>query len=85
MLTLTCWVMLGCLWPRAAARNRTSAACLTATQASALSMQIGMSIGVTPRFVTAHSTHTRAVNGRYKRFTDLMPKSCLLTTTRAEF
>lgn len=41
-------------------------------EASALSMQIGASIGVTPRFATAHlTTHNRAVNGRYKRFTDL--------------
>ncbi|MGF1739977.1 DUF1864 family protein [Vibrio profundum] len=41
-------------------------------EASALSMQIGASIGVTPRFATAHlTTHNFAVNGRYKRFTDL--------------
>lgn len=41
-------------------------------EASALSLQIGASIGVTPRFATAHlTTHNRAVNGRYKRFTDL--------------
>lgn len=41
-------------------------------EASALAMQIGASIGVTPRFATAHlTTHNKAVNGRYKRFTDL--------------
>ncbi|MCL9783400.1 DUF1864 family protein [Vibrio sp. S4M6] len=41
-------------------------------EASALSMQIGASIGVTPRFATAHlTTHNFAVNGQYKRFTDL--------------
>ncbi|QSX29902.1 PrnB family protein [Shewanella cyperi] len=41
-------------------------------EASALAMQIGASIGVTPRFATAHlTTHNRAHNGLYKRFTDL--------------
>lgn len=41
-------------------------------EASALAMHIGASIGVTPRFATAHlTTHNRAVNGVYKRFTDL--------------
>lgn len=41
-------------------------------EASALSMHIGASIGVTPRFATAHlTTHNKAVNGVYKRFTDL--------------
>ncbi len=41
-------------------------------EASALAMHIGASIGVTPRFATAHlTTHNRAVNGIYKRFTDL--------------
>lgn len=41
-------------------------------EASALALQIGASIGVTPRFATAHlTTHNRAVNGRYKRFTNL--------------
>lgn len=41
-------------------------------EASALAMHIGASIGVTPRFATAHlTTHNRAVNGLYKRFTDL--------------
>ena len=42
------------------------------TDASALAMHIGASIGVPPRFATAHlTTHNRAVNGVYKRFTDL--------------
>ncbi|MCE9687971.1 DUF1864 family protein [Shewanella sp. AS16] len=41
-------------------------------EASALAMHIGASIGVTPRFATAHlTTHNRAHNGLYKRFTDL--------------
>ncbi|MCL1089822.1 DUF1864 family protein [Shewanella profunda] len=41
-------------------------------EASALAMHIGASIGVTPRFATAHlTTHNRAHNGVYKRFTDL--------------
>ncbi|MGL4640816.1 MAG: PrnB family protein, partial [Shewanella sp.] len=41
-------------------------------EASALAMHIGASIGVTPRFATAHlTTHNRAHNGIYKRFTDL--------------
>ncbi|MGI2261092.1 PrnB family protein [Shewanella sp. GXUN23E] len=40
--------------------------------ASALAMHIGASIGVTPRFATAHlTTHNRAFNGIYKRFTSL--------------
>ncbi|GIU11231.1 MULTISPECIES: monodechloroaminopyrrolnitrin synthase PrnB family protein [unclassified Shewanella] len=42
------------------------------TEASALAMHIGASIGVTPRFSTAHlTTHNRAHQGLYKRFTDL--------------
>lgn len=41
-------------------------------EASGLAMQIGASIGVTPRFATAHlTTHNKSVNGVYKRFTDL--------------
>ncbi|WP_028773619.1 PrnB family protein [Shewanella waksmanii] len=49
-------------------RERTS----PLVEASALAMHIGASIGVTPRFATAHlTTHNRAVNGVYKRFTDL--------------
>lgn len=42
-------------------------------EASALALHIGASIGVTPRFATAHlTTHNRAINGKYKRFTDLI-------------
>ncbi|WP_105201146.1 MULTISPECIES: PrnB family protein [unclassified Pseudoalteromonas] len=42
------------------------------TAASTLAMHIGASIGVTPRFATAHlTTHNSAENGVYKRFTDL--------------
>lgn len=41
-------------------------------EASALAMHIGASIGVTPRFATAHlTTHNKALNGAYKRFTHL--------------
>ncbi|WNC67955.1 DUF1864 family protein [Thalassotalea nanhaiensis] len=41
-------------------------------EASALAMHIGASIGVTPRFATAHlTTHNKAFNGTYKRFTHL--------------
>mgnify|MGYP005989558517 CR=1 FL=1 len=41
-------------------------------EASTLAMHIGSSIGVTPRFSTAHlCTHNQAVDGLYKRFTDL--------------
>jgi hypothetical protein len=41
-------------------------------EASALAMQLGASLGVTPRFATSHlTTHNTAVNGRYKRFTTL--------------
>ena len=40
--------------------------------ASGLAMNIGASIGVTPRFATAHlTTHNKAVDGVYKRFTNL--------------
>lgn len=42
------------------------------TEASGLAMHIGASIGVTPRFATAHlTTHNKALNGVYKRFTNL--------------
>ena len=41
-------------------------------EASTLAMHIGASIGVTPRFATAHlTTHNKAVEGEYKRFTHL--------------
>ncbi len=42
-------------------------------EASALAMHIGASIGVTPRFATAHlTTHNSAHKGVYKRFTSLV-------------
>lgn len=41
-------------------------------EASALSLQIGASLGVTPRFATSHlTTHNSAINGVYKSFTSL--------------
>ena len=41
-------------------------------EASALAMQLGASLGVTPRFATSHlSTHNRAIDGQYKGFTTL--------------
>lgn len=41
-------------------------------EASALAMQIGASLGVTPRFSTSHlTTHNSAINGLYKSFTSL--------------
>ncbi len=40
--------------------------------ASALAMHIAASLGVAPRFATSHlTTHNRAIQGRYKTFTDL--------------
>ncbi|BDM65937.1 tryptophan 2,3-dioxygenase KynA [Shewanella sp. NFH-SH190041] len=48
-------------------------------EASALAMHIGASIGVTPRFATAHlTTHNRAINGVYKRFTSLPAEQLFL-------
>jgi hypothetical protein len=41
-------------------------------EASALALQLGASLGVTPRFATSHlSTHNLAINGKYKTFTSL--------------
>jgi len=41
-------------------------------EASALALQLGASLGVTPRFATSHlSTHNLAINGIYKTFTSL--------------
>ncbi len=41
-------------------------------EASALAMQLGASLGVTPRFATSHlTTHNTAFNGFYKTFTSL--------------
>lgn len=40
--------------------------------AAALSLQLGASLGVVPRFASAHlETHNRAINGVYKSFTSL--------------
>ncbi|MBW4967859.1 DUF1864 family protein [Pseudoalteromonas sp. CR1] len=48
-------------------------------EASALAMHVGASIGVTPRFATAHlTTHNKAVNGNYKRFTQLPDEKLFL-------
>ena len=42
------------------------------TEASALAMHIGASLGVAPRFATSHlATHNPAVDGEYKSFTSL--------------
>lgn len=44
----------------------------TLKEASALAMQLGASLGVVPRFASAHlETHNLAVNGVYKTFTSL--------------
>ena len=49
-------------------RERTS----PLVEASALAMQLGASLGVTPRFATSHlSTHNLAIDGQYKCFTSL--------------
>ncbi|MXV51025.1 DUF1864 family protein [Pedobacter sp. HMF7647] len=41
-------------------------------EASSLALQLGASLGVTPRFATSHlTTHNTAFNGRYKTFTSL--------------
>jgi hypothetical protein len=48
-------------------------------EASALAMQIGASLGVTPRFSTSHlTTHNSAVNGLYKSFTSLQDEILFL-------
>lgn len=54
-------------------------------EASALSMQLGASLGVAPRFATSHlSTHNRAINGTYKSFTRLRDEYVFLEyNTRA--
>ncbi len=49
-------------------RERTS----PLVEASALAMHLGASLGVTPRFATSHlTTHNLAIDGVYKRFTNL--------------
>ncbi|WP_374353457.1 monodechloroaminopyrrolnitrin synthase PrnB family protein [Chitinimonas sp.] len=41
-------------------------------EASSLAMELGASLGVTPRFATSHlTTHNLAIDGRYKTFTTL--------------
>lgn len=54
-------------------------------EASALAMQIGASLGVAPRFASAHlETHNRAINGSYKTFTSLPDEELFVTcNTRA--
>jgi len=54
-------------------------------EASALAMQLGASLGVIPRFASAHlETHNRAINGIYKTFTSLEDETLFITyNTRA--
>ena len=54
-------------------------------EASALAMQLGASLGVVPRFASAHlETHNLAINGVYKTFTSLEAESLFITyNTRA--
>ena len=54
-------------------------------EASALAMQLGASLGVVPRFASAHlETHNRAVNGVYKTFTSLPDEATFINyNTRA--
>lgn len=54
-------------------------------EASALAMQLGASLGVVPRFASAHlETHNMAVNGVYKTFTSLADEELFITyNTRA--
>ncbi|MFZ9035325.1 MAG: PrnB family protein [Francisellaceae bacterium] len=48
-------------------------------EASSLSMQLGASLGLTPRFATSHlTTHNTAINGQYKSFTALQDEYCFL-------
>ncbi len=56
-------------------------------EASALALQLGASLGVTPRFATSHlATHNRAVDGVYKSFTSLKAEYVFLDyNTRAVF
>lgn len=56
-------------------------------EASALAMQLGASLGVIPRFASAHlETHNRATDGIYKTFTQLEDEKIFLdNNTRAVF
>lgn len=48
-------------------------------EASGLAMQLGASLGLSPRFATSHlSTHNAARNGNYKTFTSLQGESLFL-------
>lgn len=57
------------------------------TEASALALHLGASLGVTPRFATSHlSTHNLAIDGAYKSFTHLHDEYLFLDyNTRAIF
>ena len=54
-------------------------------EASALAMQLGASLGVVPRFTSAHlETHNLAISGTYKTFTSLKDETLFVTyNTRA--
>ena len=56
-------------------------------EASALAMQLGASLGVTPRFASAHlETHNLAKHGEFKKFTNLDDEVLFLVhNTRAAF
>lgn len=56
-------------------------------EASALAMQLGASLGVIPRFASAHlETHNRAIEGVYKSFTSLVDEKVFLDyNTRGVF
>lgn len=56
-------------------------------EASALALQLGALLGVTPRFATSHlATHNRAVDGVYKSFTSFKAEYVFLEyNTRAVF
>jgi len=56
-------------------------------EASALAMQLGASLGVVPRFASAHQeTHNQAIDGHYKTFTQLADEALFLEyNTRAVF
>lgn len=57
------------------------------SEASALALQLGASLGVTPRFATSHlSTRNRAIDGVYKSFTTLEAEHLFLEyNTRGVF
>lgn len=57
------------------------------TEASALAMQLGASLGVIPRFASCHlETHNKAINGVYKTFTSLEDEKVFLDyNTRGVF